>query len=187
MRAGPARAIRKADRVRGDVTLTARLLLRWSGVAGVCVALGGSVMLLAAWSPWYAVIVEVTMLGDTNARTVAALRGVPWTWTGWTVAVLGVGGVVLGALVAIDRTPLRARLAAVVLGVGAGVVAVVAVVTIPEVSVIASGATDQLVAAGTDLPRGVDLELHGIAAAGPWSAMGGALAVVLGAVCVRDR
>lgn len=173
--------------MRGDVALTSRLLLRRSGIAGVVVALGGAAAVVAATRPWYHAVAEVAMLGREQARAVASLPGVPGTWMGWAALVCGVGAVLLGVAVAVDRPPAPARL--VLLGLGAVVLGVGVAALLgpaPDVARIAGGDGTQLVSLGQRLPSGVGLDLRVGRGIGAWLAAIGGGMVVVGTLSVRD-
>jgi hypothetical protein len=173
--------------VRGDAGLTLRLLLRGAGFAGLVTALGGGLVVAGVLRPWYAVVAEVSMLGSDSSRTVASLPGFPGTVGGWLAGSLGLVVVALGVLIAFDRSPVRGRLLALVAGVVAAGVAVLAVLSVPVVAEIAAETTEELLGVGRRLPVGVDLELHARAASGPWWVLFGAATAILGAAGAREH
>ncbi|MFP4635670.1 MAG: hypothetical protein ACLFRD_07410, partial [Nitriliruptoraceae bacterium] len=75
--------------MRGDTALAVRLLRRGSGIAGVCIVLGGALVVSGTFSPWRATVAEVEVLGVSDDRVIAVTHGVPATVGGWVLAVLG--------------------------------------------------------------------------------------------------
>lgn len=153
--------------MRGDVALTARLLLRGSGLAGLAVAAGGGLAVFAATEPWYHAMAEVEMLGADQARAIASLLGVQ-TVGGWVSLVVGAGAVVLGIACALDRPPARAR----PLLLGGAVVLVLAAASAwllpaPALDSVTGAEADQLAVLADRLPVGLALELQVRVAAGP--------------------
>lgn len=173
--------------MRGDAALTARLLLRGAGLAGVVAALGGVAVVLGAMRPWSVALAEVSMLGGTDERTVALLRGVPGTVGGWATALAGVAVIGLGMSIALDRPPARARALLGATAVVAGAIAIVHLLVVPDPLRIAGQEAVELVALRDRLPVGVELELRSAAASGPWWVAGGALLGLVGAAAARDR
>lgn len=173
--------------MRGDAGLTARLLLRGAGFAGVVTAVGGGVVIAGALRPWYAIVAEVSMLGGVSERTVAWLPGFPATSSGWAVACLGLVVLGLGVLVALDRQPVRARAFTVGIGVVTLAVAAFAAVSVPGLEAIAAETSRELLDVRDQLPVGVELELRAIATSGPWWVAAGAATAIVGALGARDR
>jgi hypothetical protein len=172
--------------VRGDAALTARLLLRGPGLAGMTAVLGGALAAVAATRPWYRAVADLTMLGEQQARTVATQAGLPRTVSGWVVVGLGIAAVAVGATCALDRPFPRARRwlwsIAVVLGVLAGA----AVTLRPPFERVAGGNGTDLLELAERLPHGVDLTLSVQTGSGPPLLLLGALLVGVGASALRD-
>jgi hypothetical protein len=172
--------------VRGDATLTARLLLRGTGLAGAVVVLGGGLAAVAATRPWYLAVAEMTMLGDQQGRTVASLAGVPATVLGWVVVALGLAAAVLGTNVALDRPPPHAR--ALLLAVSAVLLVVAATVALrrPPLERVAADDADRLLALADRLPTGVELAISVRPALGPLVVGFAALLIGGGALAARE-
>lgn len=173
--------------MRGDAALTARLLLRGAGLAGLVAVLGGVVMVVGALRAWAVAIAEVAMLGAIDDRAVATLRGVPGTAGGWVVAGLGLLVVGLGGALALDRPPRHARVALVAAALVAAALAVTALALPPDPGRIAGREADELSALRERLPTGVELELHATSGPGPWWVLAGAVLAVGGGLRARDR
>jgi hypothetical protein len=172
--------------VRGDAALTARLLLRGPGLAGMTATVGGAVAAIAATRPWYLVIAELSMLGDEQSRTVASLSGVPTTVWGWLVAALGLVVAVVGTNVALDRPPPHARrwltAAAAVLGVLAGA----ALLARPALARVAGRDGQDLLELAERLPDGIELTLSVQVGPGPLVLGLAATLVGVGAFATRE-
>jgi hypothetical protein len=173
--------------VRGDAALTARLLLRGAGLAGVTAAAGGLVLIVASLRAWSVTLAEISMLGGAEDRTVAVLRGVPATPGGWVALLAGTAAVVLGLAIALDRPPPHARTLVAAVGTLAAAAAVASLVVVPDPARIAGPDAAELLALRERLPVGVDLELRTAPSSGPWWALTGALLAVTGAGAARDR
>lgn len=172
--------------MRGDAALTARLLLRPAGLAGVLVAVGGATAVLATTRPWYETVADLEMLGRTDGRVVASLTGVPETAPGWATLVLGVAAVVLGISVALDRpapwtVPALAGIAAAL-----ALTALWAALTGPTLGAVVADEASSLLALRDGLPTGVTLELTVRRGVGPWFVVMAAVAVGIGALGARD-
>lgn len=172
--------------MRGDATLSARLLLRGAGMAGLLAAAGGLLAVAATTRPWYAVVVTVEMLGDEGERTVATLAGLPATVGGWVVLPLGVLAVTLGGLVALDRPPHWARWGLAGAAAGLAVVAAVAALQVPGTSAIAGDQTARLDELAERLPVGIELDLRSEPRQGVWLVLIAAGMVGGGALAARE-
>jgi hypothetical protein len=173
--------------VRGDAALTARLLLRGPGLAGVVVTLGGALAVLAATRPWYVTVAELSMLDDQQSRTVATLAGVPETVLGWVALALGIVAVVLGANLALDRPHPHARtllLSAASSMVG---VAIGAAVRRPALERVAGPEAEGLLELAGRLPAGVELTTWVRPGIGPTLLGVAAVLIGGGALGSRDR
>lgn len=173
--------------MRGDALLTARLLLRRDGLAGVVIAAGGALAVFAATQPWYHAMAEIAMLGTAQARAVGSVRGLPATVPGWVALGLGVAAVVLGVACALDRPPGRARaaLAAVALGlVGAALYGWLG--PAPELADVAGREGRELLGLAERLPLGIALELEVRPATGPLVATIAAILVAGGVLAARE-
>jgi hypothetical protein len=172
--------------VRGDATLTARLLLRGPGLAGLLAAAGGLVAVVATTRPWYAAVVTVEMLGDEGERTVATLPGLPSSVGAWVALALGALAVALGAAVAIDRPPHWARWGLGGAATGLAVIALVAGLQVPRTTVVAGEQTARLDALAERLPTGVALDLRTEPRGGVWLVLVAAGMVGGGALAARE-
>ncbi|HSK21813.1 MAG TPA: hypothetical protein VK906_01490 [Egicoccus sp.] len=173
--------------MRGDALLTARLLLRGDGVAGVVIAAGGALAVLAATQPWYHAMAEIAMLGSAQARAVGSVRGLPATVPGWVALALGVVAVVLGVACALDRPPGRAR--TVLVGVALGLAAAALygwLGPVPELAGVAGREGRELLGLAERLPLGIALELDVRPAVGPWLVAVAAILVAGGVVAARE-
>jgi hypothetical protein len=173
--------------VRGDAALTARLLLRGPGLAGVVVTLGGALAVVAATRPWYVAVAELSMLDDQQSRTVAALAGVPETVLGWVALALGIVAAVPGAYLALDRPHLHAR--TVLLSVASGLVAIAIGVAVrrPALERVAGVEAEGLLELAGRLPAGVELTFSVRPGIGPTLLGVAAVLIGGGALGSRDR
>jgi hypothetical protein len=175
--------------VRGDAALTARLLLRGTGLAGVLAAAGGGLAIVGAFGPWYRAVAIVEMLGVEDARTIATVGGLPdaWpAWAAWPVAAIGLVAVVLGLAVAFDRPPHQSRWALALVAVGLLGCAAVAAWRVPAVDAVVAGARPELEALADRLPTGVELQLATRVGAGVWRTVAAAVMVGVGAAAARE-
>lgn len=153
--------------MRGDVALTARLLLRGDGLAGLAVAAGGALAVFAATRPWYHALAEVAMLDTAQARAVDSLIGTQ-TLLGRVSLGVGLVAAVLGVLCAVDRPPAHAR--QVLLGCAVALLVTAAVAWLgppPELARVAGSEGDELARLGGRLPDGIRLRLAVRLATGP--------------------
>jgi hypothetical protein len=168
--------------------LTAELVLRGSGLAGVLVAVGGGAAVLALAVPWQVARAELAMLGDVQDRTVTELAGwqlLPW---GALAAIGGAVAVVLGLTLAFDRHPGWTRPAALSAGSVTVVSGVVAVLHRRRLGGFpdGDGSLADLRAVADQLPVGVELSLSVEPAPGAVLAVLGGLLVVAGTLCARE-
>lgn len=173
--------------MRGDALLTARLLLRRDGLAGIAVAAGGATAVYAAAQPWYLAMAEVAMLGAEQARAVGAVRGVPQTLPGWVVLALGVVAFALGLASAFDRPPAQAR--RVLLVAAVGLVAAAAYGWFgpaPELAEVAGREGRELLDLAERLPSGIAVELGVRPGTGPWAALVAGLFVAGGVLAAQE-
>lgn len=173
--------------MRGDALLTARLLLRREGLAGLAIAAGGGLGVVAAARTWYLAMAEVALLGAEQGRAVGVVRGLPGTVPGWLSLVLGVVAVALGVGCALDRPPARAR--PLLLAVSVGLVAVALYGWFgpqPDLAAIAGREGRELMGLAERLPQGVALELDVRVGSAPWFAAFGALLVAGGVFAARE-
>lgn len=173
--------------MRGDALLTARLVLRRDGLAGVVIAVGGTLAVVAATRPWYQAMAEVAMLGTQQARAVGVVHGLPSTVPGWVALVLGVVAVTLGVACALDRPPGKAR--PVLVAVALGLVAAALYGWLgpaPELAAVAGREGRELLGLAERLPLGVGLELDVRAGVGPWLTMIAAILVAGGMFGARE-
>jgi hypothetical protein len=172
--------------VRGDAALTARLLLRAAGLAGLLAATGGVLAVVGALGPWYRAVATIEMLGTGDGRTIATVAGLPDTVAGWLAAGLGLLAVALGLAIAIDRPPHWARWGLALTAGGLLLCVAVAVGQIPDVDRVVAGAGPQLEALSARLPTGVELEVTATVAAGLRQVAVAAVLVGVGAAAARE-
>jgi hypothetical protein len=173
--------------VRGDAALTARLLLRGTGLAGLLATVGGGLVIGGALAPWRLTVAQVTMLGHDEERVVAATRGLPGTVGGWVVAVAAVAIVVLGLLVAVDQPPRGARWWVVGLGLGCFLVAVGTLMSPPPTEGLdAAQVLASLGAEEATLPAGIEVVPGVRRGYGPGLVVLGALLAILGGLAARE-
>jgi hypothetical protein len=172
--------------VRGDASLTARLLLRGTGLAGLTTVVGGGMAAIAATRPWYLGVAELSMLDDQQERTVASLAGVPGTVTGWLVVLLGVSVAVLGTNVALDRPHRHARRLLLLAATLLLLLAAVVTWRRPPLDRVAAGDADRLLELAERLPSGVELAISVRPGAGPLLVAIAAVLVGAGALAARE-
>ena len=173
--------------MRGDAALTARLLLRGPGLAGVVVTLGGALAALAATRPWYVATAELSMLDDQQSRTVTALAGLPETVLGWVALALGLTAAVLGANLALDRPHPHARTLLLSTASSTFAVAVGAAVRRPALERVAGPEAERLLELAGRLPAGVELTVSVRPGIGPILLGVAAVLIGGGALGFRDR
>lgn len=172
--------------MRGDVALTARLLLRGTGLAGIAVAAGGALAVVAATRPWYHAMAQVTMLDAVQARAVDSLLGTQ-TLLGWVTLVLGLVAILLGIACALDRPPAHAR--RVLLGCALALLVVSLLAWFgpsPELARVAGSEGDELTRLGSRLPDGIELRLAVRTAVGPALAALASVIVTGGTFAARE-
>ena len=173
--------------MRGDAGITAGLLIRPSGLAGLAMAAGGGMVIGSAFAPWRTTVATVTLLGLDDERIIEAQRGLPAMPSGWIVAALGVVIVGSGLAVALDRPPPRVRSIAAVAAILAAVVAVATVMLAPGGPPPETGELlSSLGAEGGQLPSDVEVAGEVRRGYGPWLAVAGAVVTLAGAACARD-
>lgn len=172
--------------MRGDAALTARLLLRGAGVAGIAVALGGALAIVAATRPWYHAMADVAMLGSSQGRAVDSLAGTQ-TVLGWVSLLAGLVAVVLGVACALDRPPAGARRMLLACALALVVVAAVAWLgPAPELARVAGSEGEELARLGDRLPEGIALQLAVRTAIGPVLTVLAGVIVGVGTLAARE-
>lgn len=164
-----------------DAAVTARLVVRPSGLAGVVAALAGLAAARAAAEPWHEVALSIRMLGGEQARVLEEVAAVAVPWA-VLAAAAGLVATVLGTSLALDRHPGWTR--PVLVG-SAGSLLVAGVVPLllpPPLARLGdpAGALEEVAALGSGLPSGVSMALSVRPGAAPVVAAGAAV-VVLGA------
>jgi hypothetical protein len=172
--------------VRGDAALTARLLLRPQGLAGLAAVVGGAVAVTAARRSWYVAVAELSMLGEEQRRVVGTLPGIPSTLGGWAAVGLGALAIVVGAAVALDRPPAHAPGVLAGCGVALGLLALAAWLRRPPLSRVLGEETPELVALAERLPVGLDLAVAVAPGSAPAWLTAAAAAVAMGGYFARD-
>jgi hypothetical protein len=172
--------------VRGDAALTARLLLRGPGLAGLLTVLGGALAAFAATRPWYLAVAELSMLDDRQGRTIATVTGVPATTVGWIAVALGLTAAVVGANVAIDRPHPRARSLLLATASSLVAVAIAAAVRRPELERITGSEAERLLELAERLPVGIELAVTVRPGIGPTLVGVAAVLIGIGALAVGD-
>lgn len=172
--------------MRGDAALTMRLLLRGPGLAGTTIAVAGVLGVVSSLQAWQHEVERVELLGGSGERTVSTIRGLPGEPLAWLVLAGGAILLVIGLALALDRPPMRARLAA---AVAAAVLVIAGAVTAlgePATSTEASGgATTE--AREVALPVGVEVTTVHHTGRGPWLALAGGVLALGGTVAARER
>lgn len=168
--------------MRGDASLSLRLLTGPSGRSGGLVALGGVTTAVASALPWYAVVATVGMLDHQRSRTVSLVRGVPDVGFAVTTLAIGLVLIAMGIAIGIDRprpaSPLWLGLACLT----AAVLAVAALGRTPSIDRLASPTSRELQALREELPTGIDLTLSVQTRLGPWLVLAGVALAVVGAL-----
>lgn len=163
-----------------------RLLLRPHGVVGTVGVVAGLSAFAASYLAWYAVTVEVAMLGTSQTGTVASLPGWqshPW---GWLVPAVALAMAVVAGSVAVDRAlPAAGDLqlgGGVVLAVLAGLGAVV----FPPVARFDIAGSRLRELAVVDLPSDVEMSFSVTPAVGLWITLAGAALLVAAGLASRE-
>jgi hypothetical protein len=172
--------------VRGDAALTARLLLRGPGLAGLLTVLGGALAAFAATRPWYLAVAELSMLDDRQGRTIATVAGVPATTIGWIAVALGLAAAVVGSNVAIDRPHRHAR--SLLLSTASALVAVAIAATVrrPALERVTGSESEGLLELAERLPVGIELVVTVRPGIGPTLVGVAAVLIGIGALAAGD-
>jgi hypothetical protein len=171
--------------VRGDAALTVRLLLRGPGLAGTTIAVAGVLGGVSTLLPWQHEVERVELLGGRGERTLSTVRGLPGEPLAWLVLAAAIVLIWLGLTLALDRPPMRARLAAAmaaVVLVGAGAAAA-SVGQGRSAAETASSDRNGEVA----LPVGVEVTTVNRTGMGPWLAVAGGVLALGGTLTARER
>jgi hypothetical protein len=170
--------------VRGDLVLSARLLLRPEGLAGATIALGGGLLVAAALVPWLRAVAAVDMLGRSDVAAIGTTSLLPGP-AGWVIAAAAGLLVLCGVGIAIDR-PLPRAGVVVVLAVSVAVVAALtASLPVPTPEDIAGARVAELATIADQLPSGVSVTFAARPAAGVWLLTIGVVACLLGTIRAR--
>jgi hypothetical protein len=172
--------------VRGDAAMTARLLVRAQGLAGLAAVAGGVTALAAARLPWYVASTDVRMLGEGQRRVVATLAGVPASPWGWLAVLAGLAALILGVGIAVDRPLPRARLGLLVVALLLTVAGVAGLTMVPDLLRVAGAEATRLRGLGDRLPVGVSLEVIVVRGIGPVLTLLAAALVTAGGAGARD-
>lgn len=169
----------------GDHLVTLR---RPAALAALAAAAGGVVAVLSPRLGLYELVAEVQALDTIGAQRVTVLAGADATAVTWGVAGVGVVVVALALLVAVDRPPGFAEPTLVACGALLLAAVVWLLVDAPADQAFADrpGVAD-LVAPGTRLPTGVDLQLAVRPAAGVWLLAGAGVLVIAGTLVALRR
>ncbi len=172
--------------MRGDAALTVRLLLRGPGRAGTTIAVGGVLGVVSTLQAWQHEVQRVELLGGSGERTVATIRGVPEEPLAWLVLGAAVLLLWFGLALAIDRPPVRARLAA---GVAAAVLVLAGASAALGESAGSAAASDGAAARWSEvaLPVGVEVTTVHQTGPGPWLALAGGILALGGTLAARER
>lgn len=147
--------------MRGDRALALRLLRRGSGLAGLLAAAGGALAVVAAARPAYVARAELSMLGEEQARTVAAVAGWEIGAGGLLGVLLGAAALALGVRLAIDRPPAPTRTLLLSVGGSLALIGAVRWAWRPSLDRLrdASGHLSELAGLADRLPDDVSLAL----------------------------
>lgn len=172
----------------GDLGLRIRLALKTHGLAEVLAMLGGVAGLTAVYLPWYEIDADVSMLGATRGRTIAALAGwqaQPWIWVGAALAVVAAG---VGMAMIVDRPPpdVRGVLLAVA-GTMATLAGVSAVVTPPRARFFTDRHMQQLQSLTGRVPEDVEVVFSVHTAGGLWIAVAAAVTLLAAGWAAGER
>jgi hypothetical protein len=173
--------------VRGDAALTARLLLRGTGLAGLTGTIGGALAVIAASRPWYRAVADLAMLGEEQGRTVGSLAGAPATPWGWGAVVLGVTAAVLGTSIALDRPQPHARRWLLAISAALAGLAGAGYLLRPGLGQVAGSDGESLRELAERLPTGIELTVVVRPGSGPLLLLVAAAIVGVGALLAEDR
>jgi hypothetical protein len=170
--------------VRGDLALSARLLLRPEGIGGSTMALGGGLLVAATLVPWRRAVAAVDMLGRSDIASIGTTTLLPGP-AGWAIGTAACLLVVCGVGIAIDR-PLPRAGAVAILAVAVAVTAALAVsLPVPTPEDIAGMRVAELATIADQLPSGVSVTFAAQPAAGVWLLTSGIVAALLGTIRAR--
>lgn len=163
-----------------------RLLLRPHGVVGTVGVVAGLSAFAASYLPWYAVTVDVAMLGTSQTGTVASLPGWqshPW---GWLVPAVALVMTAVAGSVAIDRSPPAAG--DLQLGGGAVLAALsgLGAVVFPPVTRFDVAGSRLRELAVVNLPSDVEMSFSVNPALGLWITLAGAALLVAAGFACRE-
>lgn len=172
--------------MRGDAALTARLLLRGPGLAGTTIAIAGVLGVVSTVQAWRHEVERVELLGGSGERTLSTVRGVPEQPLAWLVLVAAVVLLWIGLALALDRPPMRARLAA-------GVAALILILT-GAIAMSGHGpgsappdGGEATRASAVAFPVGVEVTTVHRTGPGPWLALAGGILALAGTLAARER
>ncbi|MDQ4130161.1 MAG: hypothetical protein M3133_04100 [Actinomycetota bacterium] len=153
----------------------------------MAVAITGLVGVTAVYLPWYELDASVTLLGHTQAGSLARLPGwqaQPWIWlvAAASLTVMGVG-----LAVALDRQPPSTRRTLFALALTVAVLAgLSALLDPPPTRFLAEGRIDELEAAAGRMPEDVSLRLIVRPGSGLWLTLIEAALLMAGAFTTRE-
>jgi hypothetical protein len=182
--AEPVAAVSGEVGVRGDLALSARLLLRREGLAGATMALGGGLVAAATLVPWLRAVTAVDMLGRSDIASIGTTTLLPGP-AGWVIITAACLLVVCGVGIAVDRPLPRAGTVAVLAMSVAAAAALAVSLPVPTPEDIAGLPVAELAAIADQLPSGVAVTFAAQPAAGVWLLTTGIAAAVLGTIRAR--
>jgi glucan phosphoethanolaminetransferase (alkaline phosphatase superfamily) len=173
--------------MRGDLALRTRLLLRPRGIAGLAAAVAGATAISSLYLPWYGIVVRVTMLGETQEKTLSSLAGWqahPWLWA---IGLVGLAAGIVGVLVAVDRPLPRTRAAIVGAAAVLALLVALSALRLPRSDRFAAGAEiAELQALAERMPADVEVTLAVTTASGLWIAAASAVLLLAVALVLDD-